>query len=94
MSFIHPDASLMDTKRSHPLELVADRVNVEDGKRFAPESIETRASASSSPRDQLQIKIVMLKVQVIFAISRILSGSAAGERWAPGNTRDELHVYD
>lgn len=68
MSFIHPDASLMDTKRSsHPMELGADRVNVEDEKRFSPESIETRAS--SSPRDQVQIKIVMLKVQVIFAWS-------------------------
>lgn len=74
MSFIHPDASLMDTERSQhqPMELAAERVNAEDEKRFEPELVasqrvnETRAS-SSSPRDQVQIKIVMLKVQVIFA---------------------------
>lgn len=89
MSFIHPDASLMDTERSH-LDLRAtaaagDRVNGENEKQFSLEVErvnETRAS-NSSPRDQLQIKIVMLKVQVncfveqtlLVALSRILSGS-------------------
>lgn len=90
MSFIHPDASLMDTERSH-LDLrataatAADRVNGENEKQFSLEMErvnETRAS-NSSPRDQLQIKIMMLKVQVnclieqslLVALSRILSGS-------------------
>lgn len=80
MSFIHPDASLMDTERSH-LELgataaaaAADRVNEENEKQFLLEVgrvNETRAS-NSSPRDQLQIKIVMLKVQVNCLIEQTL----------------------
>lgn len=81
MSFIHPDASLMDTERSHldpgaPVAAAADRVNGENEKQFSPEveverENETRAS-NSSPREQLQIKIVMLKVQVNYLIEQTL----------------------
>lgn len=81
MSFIHPDASLMDTERSHldpgaPVAAAANRVNGENEKQFSLEveverENETRAS-NSSPREQLQIKIVMLKVQVNYLIERTL----------------------
>lgn len=81
MSFIHPDASLMDTERSHldpgapvAAAAAADRVNGENEKQFSPEverENETRAS-NSSPREQLQIKIVMLKVQVNYLIEQTL----------------------
>lgn len=81
MSFIHPDASLMDTERSHldpgaPVAAAADRVNGENEKQFSLEveverENEARAS-NSSPREQLQIKIVMLKVQVNYLIEQTL----------------------
>lgn len=74
MSFIHPDASLMDTERSHldpGAPVAADRVNGENEEVEVERENETRAS-NSSPREQLQIKIVMLKVQVNYLIEQTL----------------------
>lgn len=61
MSFIHPDASLIDGSNNKQFS------QLEAQPPPSPPPLE-EAHASCSPRDRVEIKIVMLKVQVIRSI--------------------------
>lgn len=67
MSFIHPDASLING--SNAVSAAATEPN---NKQFSQLDAQAppleEANASCSPRDRVEIKIVMLKVQVIRSI--------------------------
>lgn len=72
MSFIHPDASLISSGNA----AIAAAPQVSNNKQFSELETQPRllplplddAHASCSPRDKVEIKIVMLKVQVIRSI--------------------------
>ncbi|KAH8407780.1 hypothetical protein KR222_005949 [Zaprionus bogoriensis] len=76
MSFIHPDASLMamleapgEQANEQQLQLRRGAEEQEAEQQFPAQRVnETRVG--SSPRDKVEIKIVMLKVQVIRLIKQ------------------------
>ncbi|TDG46625.1 hypothetical protein AWZ03_006937 [Drosophila navojoa] len=68
MSFIHPDASLINGGRAASAAVATKPNNKQFSQLEAQPPPLEEAHASSPPRDRVEIKIVMLKVQVIRSI--------------------------